>query len=69
MYLADIFTCPINLAGLPGLTIPCALDSANLPIGLQLIGPPFSEASILKTGNIFSKEIEIDFNIMTTKSF
>ena len=47
MYLADVFTVPINLAGLPGLSIPCGLDSAGLPIGMQLIGPPFSELELL----------------------
>ncbi len=47
MYLADIFTISCNLAGLPGLSLPCGLDGAGLPIGLQLIGKAFDEATIL----------------------
>ncbi|MBM4317803.1 MAG: Asp-tRNA(Asn)/Glu-tRNA(Gln) amidotransferase subunit GatA [Deltaproteobacteria bacterium] len=46
MYLSDIFTLPVNLAGLPGLSMPCGLDSRNLPIGFQLIGKPFGEAEL-----------------------
>jgi aspartyl-tRNA(Asn)/glutamyl-tRNA(Gln) amidotransferase subunit A len=56
MYLADIFTVPVNLAGLPGLSIPCGLDRQGLPIGLQLIGPPFSEGKLLLTAQAFLDE-------------
>jgi aspartyl-tRNA(Asn)/glutamyl-tRNA(Gln) amidotransferase subunit A len=48
MYLSDIFTISINLAGLPGLSVPCGFDNAGLPIGLQIIGKHFDEATILK---------------------
>jgi aspartyl-tRNA(Asn)/glutamyl-tRNA(Gln) amidotransferase subunit A len=48
MYLADIFTISCNLAGLPGLSLPCGYDPAGLPIGLQLVGPAFGEATILR---------------------
>ena len=51
MYLGDIFTIPVNLAGLPGLSIPCGKTKAGLPIGLQIIGKHFDESSILKTGH------------------
>jgi aspartyl-tRNA(Asn)/glutamyl-tRNA(Gln) amidotransferase subunit A len=40
----------VNLAGLPGLALPCGLDAAGLPIGLQLIGRPFDEATLLRVG-------------------
>jgi aspartyl-tRNA(Asn)/glutamyl-tRNA(Gln) amidotransferase subunit A len=47
MYLSDIFTISCNLAGLPGLSLPCGFTQANLPIGLQLLGKPFDEATLL----------------------
>jgi aspartyl-tRNA(Asn)/glutamyl-tRNA(Gln) amidotransferase subunit A len=47
MYLNDVFTLPVNLAGLPGLSVPCGFSAAGLPIGLQLIGRPLDEATIL----------------------
>ena len=43
MYLADIYTIAVNLAGVPGISIPCGFDEKNLPIGLQIISAPFSE--------------------------
>ena len=46
MYLADACTLPVNMAGLPGLSIPCGL-SEGLPVGLQLIGRPWSEGELL----------------------
>jgi aspartyl-tRNA(Asn)/glutamyl-tRNA(Gln) amidotransferase subunit A len=49
MYLSDIFTIPVNLAGLPGLSLPCGFDG-GLPIGLQLIGRAFDEATLLRAG-------------------
>jgi aspartyl-tRNA(Asn)/glutamyl-tRNA(Gln) amidotransferase subunit A len=48
MYLSDIFTNSVNLAGLPGLSLPCGFDSDGLPIGLQIIGKHFDEATILR---------------------
>ncbi|MGC9452337.1 MAG: Asp-tRNA(Asn)/Glu-tRNA(Gln) amidotransferase subunit GatA [Oceanipulchritudo sp.] len=50
MYLADIFTISVNLAGLPGLSMPCGLSREGLPIGFQLIGRPFAEGSLLQIG-------------------
>jgi aspartyl-tRNA(Asn)/glutamyl-tRNA(Gln) amidotransferase subunit A len=49
MYLSDIFTISVNLAGLPGLVLPCGKDAGGLPIGLQIIGPPFGEEAIFRT--------------------
>ncbi len=48
MYLCDIFTCSANLAGIPGLSLPCGFSSDNLPIGIQLLGRPFEEALLLR---------------------
>jgi aspartyl-tRNA(Asn)/glutamyl-tRNA(Gln) amidotransferase subunit A len=48
MYLGDIYTISVNLAGLPGISLPCALDSGGLPIGLQLIGDTFQEKKLLQ---------------------
>lgn len=48
MYLSDIFTISVNLAGLPGLSLPCGFDSEGLPIGMQIIGKHFDEATILR---------------------
>ena len=55
MYLSDIFTISVNLAGLPGLSIPCGFDRDGLPIGLQLIGEPFAEETILRAGDAFER--------------
>lgn len=46
-YLTDICTVPVNIAGLPGVSIPCGFDSENMPIGMQLIGNNFCESTIL----------------------
>jgi aspartyl-tRNA(Asn)/glutamyl-tRNA(Gln) amidotransferase subunit A len=55
MYAADVCTVPINIAGLPAVSLPCAKDAHGLPIGLQLIGRKFSEQVILNTGYAFEK--------------
>ena len=58
MYLNDIFTVPVNLAGLPAISVPAGLDSNGLPLGLQLIGKPFEEETIYS----FAKVIEDSAN-------
>ncbi len=55
MYLSDIYTVSINLAGLPGLTVPCGVDSKGLPIGVQFIGDTFKENNILRAGYAFEQ--------------
>ena len=55
MYLSDIFTVPANLAGLPALSLPCGFDRAGLPIGMQIIGRPFDEATVLRLGHAFEQ--------------
>ena len=54
MYLADIFTVPANLAGVPGLSVPCGFVS-GLPVGLQLVGRPFDEATVLRVGHAWEQ--------------
>ena len=54
MYLMDIFTLPLNMAGLPGLSIPVGFCGGNLPIGMQLMGRPFDEAGLLAAGNVLT---------------
>ena len=53
MYLGDIYTVSVNLAGLPGLVVPCGFDKEGLPIGMQLIGKPFGEDTLLNAGFAF----------------
>jgi aspartyl-tRNA(Asn)/glutamyl-tRNA(Gln) amidotransferase subunit A len=55
MYLSDIFTISVNLAGLPGLVVPCGYDGQGMPIGLQLIGPAFGEEVILRAGDAYER--------------
>lgn len=57
-YLADIFTLPASLAGLPGVSLPCGFDGAGLPVGLQLVGPAFAEARLLSIGHAFQQETD-----------
>jgi aspartyl-tRNA(Asn)/glutamyl-tRNA(Gln) amidotransferase subunit A len=52
MYLQDVFTVPINLAGLPGMVVPGGRASNGLPLGLQLIGRPFGEETLFQLGNV-----------------
>jgi aspartyl-tRNA(Asn)/glutamyl-tRNA(Gln) amidotransferase subunit A len=58
MYLADIFTIAANLAGIPGISIPCGFGEAegkSLPIGLQLLGKPFQEAQLLQIAHAYEQ--------------
>lgn len=60
MYLADIFTVPANIAGIPGISVPCGTDNAGLPIGLQLLAPSFAEARLLSAANAFAQASTFD---------
>ena len=57
MYLIDVCTLPVNIAGLPGLSVPCGF-SDGLPVGLQLIGPHFSEETLLRTAHAYESATE-----------
>lgn len=61
MYLTDIYTVPVNIAGLPAISIPCAVHSNGLPIGMQLIGDSFSEGKLLNIANLYESETEGQF--------
>jgi aspartyl-tRNA(Asn)/glutamyl-tRNA(Gln) amidotransferase subunit A len=58
MYLSDIFTISVNLAGLPGLSLPCGFDRAGLPIGLQIVGRPFEEERVFQTAYAYEQATE-----------
>ena len=52
MYLNDVFTVPASLAGLPGISVPAGLNSEGLPLGLQLLGRPFDEETLLRAAEV-----------------
>jgi aspartyl-tRNA(Asn)/glutamyl-tRNA(Gln) amidotransferase subunit A len=52
MYLADIFTVTADLAGIPGISIPCGASKAGLPIGMQILGKHFDEATVLQVAHV-----------------
>ncbi|TDX28237.1 Asp-tRNA(Asn)/Glu-tRNA(Gln) amidotransferase subunit GatA [Rhodovulum visakhapatnamense] len=55
MYLNDVFTVTVNLAGLPGISVPAGLDQQGLPLGLQLIGQPWGEGDLLNTAHVLER--------------
>jgi len=59
MYLSDIFTLSTNLAGIPGISVPCGFSSTGLPIGLQLLGNHFSEETLIKVAYNFEQSTDI----------
>jgi len=56
MYLADLCTVTVNIAGLPGISIPCGVDKEGMPIGMQLIGKPFDEETIIRAAYTYEQE-------------
>ncbi len=62
MYHADIFTVPVNIAGIPAISIPSGFDTKGLPIGLQIMGPHFGEAKILHAAYALEKMLEVNKN-------
>jgi aspartyl-tRNA(Asn)/glutamyl-tRNA(Gln) amidotransferase subunit A len=61
MYLSDIYTITLNLAGVPGISIPCGLSSKGLPIGIQLIGKHFDEALLIRAAHHLEQALDLDF--------
>ena len=55
MQYADLLTVPANLAGIPGLSLPSGVDSSGLPVGIQLLGPDFTESMLLKVGRSYER--------------
>ena len=62
MYLNDIFTVTVNMAGLPAIAVPAGKDSAGLPLALQLIGKPFDEETLFGAGRVIERSAAIDFS-------
>ncbi|MFB3738078.1 MAG: Asp-tRNA(Asn)/Glu-tRNA(Gln) amidotransferase subunit GatA [Candidatus Velamenicoccus archaeovorus] len=60
MYLSDVFTIPANLSGMPAISIPCGLDGAGLPVGLQLTAPVLQEARLLAAAHAVEQELGFD---------
>ena len=58
MYLSDVFTIPANLAGIPAISVPCGFTSGGLPIGLQLLGKPFDEMTLLQVARAYERVTE-----------
>jgi aspartyl-tRNA(Asn)/glutamyl-tRNA(Gln) amidotransferase subunit A len=58
MYLSDIYTIAANLAGIPGISIPCGFDDDNLPIGLQILAPAFAEDKLLRIARMFEAQTD-----------
>jgi aspartyl-tRNA(Asn)/glutamyl-tRNA(Gln) amidotransferase subunit A len=58
MYLSDIYTIAVNLAGIPGISIPCGFDDKNLPIGLQILTPAFSEDKLLRIARMYEAQTD-----------
>ena len=67
MYLADICTVPVNIGGLPGMSIPCSLDSKGMPIGFQLIAKQFDEESIFRAAYTYEQNTNFRANKPTFK--
>jgi aspartyl-tRNA(Asn)/glutamyl-tRNA(Gln) amidotransferase subunit A len=62
MYLNDVFTVTVNMAGLPGIAVPAGKDGKGLPLGLQLIGKPFDEETLFAAGRVIEKSAGLDFS-------
>jgi len=58
MYLADVFTLSMNLAGICGLSLPCGFDDGGLPIGMQVMGPPLGEERVLRVAHAYEQATE-----------
>ena len=58
MYLTDIFTVPVNIAGIPSISIPCGKDKNGRPIGMQIMGNHFDEAKIFQVANALENQLK-----------
>jgi aspartyl-tRNA(Asn)/glutamyl-tRNA(Gln) amidotransferase subunit A len=58
MYLSDIYTIGANLAGIAGISIPCGFSRAGLPIGLQILAPPFGEEKLLRVARMYERQTD-----------
>lgn len=67
MYLGDIYTISVNLAGLPGISVPCGTDKDGLPIGMQLIGDCFKENNIIRAAYSFEQSRNYEAPDIATK--
>lgn len=61
MYLSDVYTVTANLAGIPALSMPCGFSESKLPVGLQILGPPYSEARMLRLAHALEVELALEF--------
>ena len=66
MYLSDVATIPVNLAGIPALSLPCGFDANNLPIGLQIMAPKFAETTLLGVASLFEEAVGLKNLIPST---
>ena len=66
MYLADICTVSVNIAGLPGISIPCGVDSEGMPIGMQIVGKHFAEETILNAAYTYEQKVKFRDNYKPT---
>ena len=60
MYLSDVYTIAANLAGVPGISIPCGFDESDLPIGLQIMSPVFTEEKLLRIARMYERQTDWD---------
>ncbi len=67
MYLADIFTVGLNIAGVPGISIPAGMTQSGLPVGIQLVAPHFAEEKLFTAGHAFQKSLDQKFKPTLTK--
>jgi aspartyl-tRNA(Asn)/glutamyl-tRNA(Gln) amidotransferase subunit A len=68
MYLSDIASIPVNLAGLPGISIPCGFGNRNMPVGLQILGKPLADAKVLRAACAFEKATDFHHSTSTVLS-
>ena len=67
MYAADIFTVPVNIAGIPAISLPCGFDQKGLPIGIQLMGPHFEEEKLIQAAYSLEKILDLDIKYPALK--